>query len=280
MIGGDFVVVGSSSSIVAYSPADGGVRNLGGGTCSGLGDFVATSIRPNDGTIFIATHQGRVVQWNAPGQCSTFANLTLGFTPTVYADTTSVLVAGFDALPSATGPISLVTLNTDGGVQLNFSPPSRGQVWELSSLGASATFAVGHTFPNDRSKVWQFDPSNSQWTDAFSGVIQSQLYAIDLLNASTGLAVGEISLGWNGSGWSPRASPPFTVYGVELLAANEAYGVGADLNVAGFATWNGTTWTKINSPTPPAGFLKRIRGRSRCTLLGVGTDGIAVTTAP
>jgi hypothetical protein len=40
------------------------------------------------------------------------------------------------------------------------------------------------------------------------------------------------------------------------------------------------TWTSLLTNPPPGGYLARIDGFSRCSLLAVGNSGRAVTTAP
>ena len=97
-----------------------------------------------------------------------------------------------------------------------------------------------------------------------------------------GLAAGQGFYEWDGAAWSTaRLPPPFSVYGLKVFSPTEAYAVGTDgQSRAAVALWNGTTWTLIGPTTRPSGSITRVRGASRCTLLGVGSGGNAMTTFP
>lgn len=123
---------------------------------------------------------------------------------------------------------------------------------------------------------------SAAWSDAFAtSNSNTDLYAVDIASAAVGFAAGKAFVQWSGgSNWSYRPAPPIDIYGLKVFSATEVYAVGADTARArgAFAVWDGNTWSVVGRSVGPTGYINRVRGSSRCGLLGVGSGGNAVTT--
>jgi hypothetical protein len=103
------------------------------------------------------------------------------------------------------------------------------------------------------------------FTFAVSTVSASNAWAVrDYVNSST-KATDTVILHWNGVAWSrvksPNPSPTANnLYGVSAVSASNAWAAGAYYNPATKATdtlllrWNGTVWSRVNSPSPSSRF--------------------------
>ncbi|MDP3502578.1 MAG: hypothetical protein Q8S33_19730, partial [Myxococcales bacterium] len=280
--GNGFILAGENGAIARFNPADGGSTDVGGGTCAGR-DYFGVSVRPIDQAVFLSTGTGSVVRWLGPGQCSGVNALTAGIGTAVRAFDDSLFVGSFDgpAINSA-GPVALTRLLSDGGAPSSQTVNSAGQVWEFSGPSSSAVFAAGSEHAvQRRSRIWEYDPGAGTWGTALSGANDTPLYAIDVPTPTLGFAAGAVFYEWNGTAWRARADPPFFVYGLKVFSSTEVYAVGTDgMSRSAIGLWNGTTWTVIGPTTRPSGSITRVRGASRCTLLGVGSGGNVMTTLP
>ncbi len=279
--GKSFVMVGNGGAIARYSPGDGGVETLGGGTCANYGNLFGVSVRASDNAVFVSTGSGSLIRWVAPGQCTGVNALIPGAPLTALnAEDPDFLFAGsMGAFPA--GTVTLSRLN-DAGVPSQQSY-NVGEVWEIAKSGSSV-FAVGseHSVQR-RNRIWRYDFVNLAWQPVLAtSNNDTALFAADLLAPNAGYAAGMTFTQWNGSTWTYRPTPPFGVYGLEALSASEVYAVGDDAIAGrpGIAVWDGNTWTNFGPTTRPAGYLVRVRGEARCGLFGVGSNGIAITTFP
>jgi len=278
--GNGFILAGQNGAISRFNPTDGGVTDVGGGTCASR-DYLGVSVRPIDQAVFLSTGTGSLFRWNGPGLCVGVNALTTGFGTAVRAYDDVIFVGSFDALDTETaGNAKISRVRPDGGVASQ-TVSGAGQVWEISGPSSDATFAAGWDHATQiRNRVWAYD--GGSW----SAVVASNdgmtpLYAIDVPTPRLGFAAGDAFYEWNGSNWALRAAPPFSVFGLKVLSATEVYAVGTDnQSRSAMALWNGSTWTLIGPTIGPAGAISRVRGASRCTLLGIGSGGNAMTTLP
>ena len=241
-------------------------------------------MRPADSAVFITTSQGALIRWVGVGQCVGVNALVPAYATAVLASNDFTFVGAIDATSGNIGNVVLTRLNPDGG-----SPSSQtvgfGQVWEFSRPTLGPVLAAGWEHSTQRrNRVWAYDLGSAAWSDSWATSNSStDLYAVDTASASLGFAAGKAFVQWSGgSNWTYRPTPPIEVYGLKVFSATEVYAVGND-TVRGrgaFAVWDGNTWSIAGSSVGPAGYLNRVRGSSRCGLLGVGSGGNAVTTFP
>ncbi|MDP1920150.1 MAG: hypothetical protein Q8L14_28145, partial [Myxococcales bacterium] len=281
--GDDFILAGENGSISRFDPIDGGVTVLGGGTCAGR-NYFGVSVRPIDQAVFLTTGTGSLIRWLGPGNCVGVNALTTGIGTSLRAYDDFIFVGSFDAPDIQTAGISIVSrVRADGGAPSSQTVTGAGQIWEISGPSPSVTFAAGWDHATQfRNRVWAYDLGAGSWMPVVSNnTNMTPLYAIDVPTPTLGFAAGDVFYEWNGSQWSPRSSPPLSVYGVKVFSSTEVYAVGTDTQSrAAVALWDGNTWTLIGPTVRPSGSIARVRGGSRCTLLGVGTGGNAMTTLP
>lgn len=278
--GSEFFLAGTGSALARYTPTDGGVVNVGGGSCAGRGDYLGVSVRPGDQAVFLTTSSGLLLRWHGPALCQPLGTLPGGPATAVRAFDDFIFVASFDAPDVSTaGLVAFTRFNPDGG-----SPSVQtqvvGQAWQLSGPNSGNLYAAGSEHPTQfRGRVWRHQ--SNTWSQVVNGTGNgTSFWAIDMPTANLGFAGGPGLYEWNGMMWTPRVDPPFLINGLEVLGVNAVYAVGNQSSQARIGLWNGSTWTLLGPPTHPSGDLKRIRGASRCALLGVGTAGLAVTTFP
>ncbi|MDX2010827.1 MAG: hypothetical protein SFW67_11570, partial [Myxococcaceae bacterium] len=278
--GSTFVAVGAGGAARRVF-SDGGSQALGGG-CN-TRDLMAVSARPGDGVLFAVDTDGVLLRLN-PSSCTVVNGLAPStFSTSVLALDTETFVTSYSGTVSAAGNIRLVRLNADGGSPSTWQS-GFGQVWEVSGPLASHVFAAGWDhMVQQRSFLWRWDPQSGTWSTSYSTNDQlTPLYAIDVPSTNLGFAGGvNRFVEWNGAAWVERTPAPFAIYGLKVFSSTEVFAVGTDsMNRVAFARWDGTSWTSMVSGTPPAGYLVRIDGTSRCNLYAVGNSGRAWTTAP
>ena len=280
--GNGFILVGENGAITRFEPTDGGVADVAGGSCAGR-DYFGVSVRPIDQAVFITTGTGSLIRWLGPGQCAGVNALTTGIGTALRAFDNFIFVGSFSGPDVNTaGTVTLSRLLRDGGSPSSQNVVSGAQVWELGGPSSNETFAVGweHAVQR-RSRVWAYEPSAGTWSAIVAGSNGAPLFAIDVPTSTLGFAAGRAFYDWDGASWTQQASPPFDVFGLKAVSATEVYAVGTDgQSRAAIALWNGSTWALIGPTTRPSGSITRIRGASRCTLLGVGSGGNAITTRP
>lgn len=281
--GSGFILAGMGGAIAQYDIFDGGVTMVGGGSCAGH-DFYGVSVRPVDQAVFLSTGTGSLVRWTGPMQCSGVNALTTGIGTAIKAYDDAIFVGSFDSMSVNSAGVATVTrVRPDGGAPSSQQLSGAGQIWELSGPSPAFAFAAGWDHATQlRNRVWAYDSSNLSWSAVVaSNNANSQLYAIDVPTPTLGFAAGEAFFQWDGAVWTARPAPPFSVYGLKVFSATEVYAAGADSNGrAPLALWNGNVWALMNAAMRPLGTINRLRGTSRCGLLGVGSGGKAVTTLP
>ena len=173
-------------------------------------------------------------------------------------------------------------------------PSGSGILLGVKTLSTSDAWAVG-----SRSTVGSFDSMAARWngtswtpvaTPIPDSQLGSQLNAIDGTSSSNLWAVGQagggdyqvsqpIILRWNGSTWSPVATPPAidaTLEGVVALASNDVWAVGREFNrdllwhVPWVLHWNGQSWTKVAAPAVLGAGLSAVTALSPTRVYAVG----------
>jgi hypothetical protein len=284
-LGNDFILVGNGSTITRYRPADGGIANLGGGTCAAQGDFLGVAVRASDQAVFISTDQGELLRWTDVGQCSLVNGFGAGWQATaVRAFDDFLFLGAFQSASIANaGTVSIARFRPDGGL---VSSPSLGfgQLWELSGPSSADAFAAGWDHATQRrNRVWNYNTGNGNWDEVVAtNTANTPLLAVEVPAPTFGFAAGTAFVEFNGTSWAYRTDPPFEVFGLRAFSPNEVYAVGLDRTRSrvGLALWDGSAWTVFGPSVPPGGYLARVRGADRCNLLGVGSGGNAFTTRP
>jgi hypothetical protein len=157
----------------------------------------------------------------------------------------------------------------------------------VAAVGANDVWAVGHYYDGSATRtliehwngsIWSVVPSPNQ------GTYDSYLSGVAVVGANDVWAVGDYRNAsgitraliehWNGSAWSVvsndnQGTDSNSLYGVAAVGANDVWAVGDYQNASSISHtftehWNGSTWSKVTSPSPGSG------GNS---LLGVSVVG-------
>jgi hypothetical protein len=161
------------------------------------------------------------------------------------------------------------------------SPTPPGQVvalFSVSAVSATDVWAVGRDLTSKLGKTLVLHWDGKAWTQVPSpspGVSDNQLFAVHMTSATDGWAVGfggnsqgagvTLVLHWNGTAWTQVPSPTpglrsggGLLTGVSALTGSDAWASGFyNTNSGGEGTlllhWDGTSWTRVPSPTPRPG---------------------------
>jgi hypothetical protein len=134
----------------------------------------------------------------------------------------------------------------------------------VSCLSASACIAVGTAAGTPLSEVW----NGTAWAIRLPPRTGGALSGVSCMSATACVAVGT-SLGkalaerWNGTRWAvlpartPSTAATSTLAGVSCVSASACMAVGKFINHANRTSalaerWNGTGWTRLRVPRPPA----------------------------
>jgi hypothetical protein len=179
----------------------------------------------------------------------------------------------------------------------------------VSAVSGSDAWAVGvRGVPSDggRSGTLIFHWDGTSWTLVNSpspGSGTNQLEGVSAVSGSDAWAVGNdgstlnpgasrtLVLHWNGTVWSTINSPTPNpndlnfLQGVSARSGSDAWAVGVYWNTAGLSRslilhWNGTAWSKVNSPNPGpmANRLSGVSARSGSDAWAVGDHDTAAST--
>ena len=193
----------------------------------------------------------------------------------------------------------------------SLGPGVYGGLNGVSAVSGSDAWAVGsHSIPSDggRSGTLIFHWDGMAWSTVNSPSPGSGLNGLAGVSAVSGSdadawAVGNYSsldnpgasrtlvLHWNGTAWSKINSPTPNpndlnfLQGVSARSGSDAWAVGNYWNTTGLSRslilhWNGTAWSKINSPNPGpnANRLSGVSARSGSDAWAVGDHDTAVST--
>jgi len=161
------------------------------------------------------------------------------------------------------------------------SPTPPGQVvalFSVSAVSATDVWAVGRDLTSKLGKTLVLHWDGKAWTQVSTpnpGVSDNQLYDVHMTSATDGWAVGfddnshganvTLVLHWTGTAWTQVPSPTPGLHhggglltGVSTLTGSDAWASGLyNTNSGGEGTlllhWNGTSWTRVPSPTPRPG---------------------------
>jgi hypothetical protein len=146
--------------------------------------------------------------------------------------------------------------------------PANSNFYGVAATSASNAWAVGYTAGEDSSATLIAHWNGTRWKQVPSPQPgNSLLQSVAATSPTNAWAVGgagsaTLILHWNGTAWKrvPSPSPGNLgdyLYGVTATSATNAWAVGyADSTGPTIATlilhWNGTTWTRVPSPSPAA----------------------------
>jgi hypothetical protein len=173
----------------------------------------------------------------------------------------------------------------------------------VAATSASSAWAVGWASFNPNAKTLILRWNGTAWTRVPSPdpVGSSALGGVEATSASSPWAVGCTACGsrnektlvvrWNGTAWTQVPSPTPAggafLNAVTATSASSAWAVGATGSGAGLRhktlilRWNGTTWTRLPSPSPAGGaILFAVAATSGPNAWAVGQTGTYSTLNP
>jgi hypothetical protein len=176
---------------------------------------------------------------------------------------------GAAAAVPATGHASAAVALSSNPVLFGVSAVSGSDAWAVGRQNSTGVFKtlILHWNGTAWSKVKSPSPSLA---DAelmgVSAVSGSDAWAVGWYWNRTGTATDTLILHWNGTAWTqvkspnPSSDPPYipanSLDGVSARSGSDAWAVGDYLANDGLSHalivhWNGTAWTRVNSPTAP-----------------------------
>jgi len=151
--------------------------------------------------------------------------------------------------------------------------------------GAGAAPAAGRAPAPVTSSLSSAFPVRDSVLNGVSAVSGSDAWAVGYETGASALASTTLILHWNGTAWSPVKSPnpgsySNQLYGVSAVSGSDAWAVGSYTDPSGGALtyktlilhWNGTAWSKVDSPNPSPGTFNELYGVSAVS----GSDAWAV----
>ncbi len=178
-----------------------------------------------------------------------------------------ILIAGLAAVPAAAA---------QGWSMQQFQLPADFSTGTMSdvSCAARACIAVGYydTTSNTQS-TWAEQWNGSDWqllSTPSPGSSINQFDSVSCVGSSFCMAVGTVFGTWNGTQWTIMPATPGNAVG-ERVSCWSADGCTVIVGDDGAASWNGTTWTSAQMPSPLGGAQIHdlwCRAKYACTAAG------------
>src|SRR6266566_4410465 len=213
------------------------------------------------------------------------------------------LVAGLGGMAASGAAAAVPATGRASAALTSSSSPSFNELYGVSAVSGSNAWAVGRQNSTGVFKTLILHWNGAAWSTVKSPSPSSsdaELFGVSTRSGSDAWAVGNydsntLIVHWNGTAWTQVKTPSLGpgVYGglngVSAVSGSDAWAVGSHSIPSDpgrsrtlVLHWNGTAWSKINSPTPnpnDLNFLEGVSARSGSDAWAAGrywnTTGVA-----